>query len=261
MSTKETTRKNRRSSSSKEPRSKTSQAPSNDLAKQEKGRAVFREQDVPAQAKPGPRKLSKALAGSAVSQRSGKKVDGKKPVRRRSRTTKAQPGRNGRESEVPTGEPSGRIDQIGARIAAYLYSSLDSHARTNRLGRVTGPTRFDWGEIQSHELHPDIAYVSFDRWAPYRNVPMSLTWHVVPDLVVEILRDSRAVDEVETRLHDYFHAGVNRVWVVHPQDFKIVDYQSPSACRTLQFDECIDGGTLLQGFQLPLREVANGTRK
>jgi Uma2 family endonuclease len=100
-----------------------------------------------------------------------------------------------------------------------------------------------------------MAFVSFERWAPYRQVPSTLTWHVVPDLVVELLGDSEDEKQIQGRLDDYFKAGVRRAWMVHPGDFRILDYESPSECRTLKFDECIDGGSLLPGFQLPLTEL------
>ena len=63
-----------------------------------------------------------------------------------------------------------------------------------------------------------MAFVSFDRWAPYRQVPRTLTWHVVPDLVVEIVGESEEAEESDTRLNDYFRAGVTRVWVVHTHE-------------------------------------------
>ena len=94
-------------------------------------------------------------------------------------------------------------------------------------------------------------------------MPSNLTWHVVPDLVVDIVRESSEGSgaEAEAKLNDYFKAGVTRVWMVHPHELKILDYRSPSEYRTLQFDECIDGGTLLPDFQLPLREVKDQTSR
>jgi Uma2 family endonuclease len=114
---------------------------------------------------------------------------------------------------------------------------------------------FDWGGVESQSLSPHLAFVSVERWAPYRHVPSTLTWHVVPDLVVEVLTKSEDEKAVQGRLNDYFKAGVKRVWMVRPDEFRILDYESPSAHRTLKYDECIDGGTVLPGFRLPLSEL------
>ncbi len=159
------------------------------------------------------------------------------------------------KTDVKVKEQAPRIDQLAGRVASTLFSSLESYTKSHGLGRVAGPTRFDWGEVENQELSPDMTFVSFARWAPYRHVPRTLTWHVVPDLVVEIVRESEQTEEFGARLNDYFRAGVNRVWVVHTNEFRILDYQSPSEYRTLEHDQCIDGGALLPGFQLPLSEL------
>jgi Uma2 family endonuclease len=86
-------------------------------------------------------------------------------------------------------------------------------------------------------------------------VPTTLTWHVVPDLVVEFVTEDEKTEEFGTRLDDYFRAGVSRVWVVYP-DLRIFDYQSPSEYQILSREQSIDGGTMLPGFQLPIRELA-----
>jgi Uma2 family endonuclease len=143
-----------------------------------------------------------------------------------------------------------------ARVESALFRSLESFAQLHGLGRVAGTMKFDWGEIENHDLHPDIAFVSFTRWAPYRHVPKNLTWHVVPNLVVEIVRESRPTEDLGTRLSDYFKAGVDRVWVVHPRKLQILDYQSPSEYRTLKRDQTLDGGSLLPGFELTLTGLA-----
>ena len=118
-------------------------------------------------------------------------------------------------------EPRPQADRPAVRIASALHQALESFARSHELGHVTGETRFDWGEIENPDLHPDLAFVSFDRWAAYRHVPTALTWHVVPDLVVEVLDESEKTEEIGPRLSDYFRAGVNRIWVVDPRDLRV----------------------------------------
>jgi Uma2 family endonuclease len=153
------------------------------------------------------------------------------------------------QEQPETGQPQGRV-------ASRLHQSMESHATAHGLGRVVGETQFDWGEIDNQDLRPDLAFVSFDRWAQYRNVPKNLTWHVVPDLVVEIVRGAERSEALGSRLNDYFKAGVSRVWVVDPRKVRVLDYHSPSEFQTLKRDQSIDGGTLLPGFRLLVGELA-----
>jgi Uma2 family endonuclease len=100
-----------------------------------------------------------------------------------------------------------------------------------------------------------LAFVSFDRWAPYRHVPKDLTWHIVPDLVVEIVRESEQTEPISTWLDHYFRAGVHRVWVVYSNELEVHDHDSPDSARVIDRTETLDGGTILPGFQLALKAL------
>jgi Uma2 family endonuclease len=141
------------------------------------------------------------------------------------------------------------------QISHALFQALDGFVEAHELGRVMAQARFDWGEIEEPGLEPDMAFVSYERWADYRHVPTSLTWHVVPDLVVEVIRDSEQTTPVIRWLEAYFQAGVRRVWVVYPDRLKIHDHESVSSARVIDSNQSIDGGDLLPGFQLPLKDL------
>ena len=123
------------------------------------------------------------------------------------------------------------------------------------MGHVAQDALFDWGESTEQELHPDLAFVSFERWAPYRHVPTPHIWHVIPDLVVQVKRALEPADRVRSCLEGYFQAGVRRVWVVDPDKGKIHDHESPSSARALGRGQVIDGGEVLPGFEFPVGEV------
>jgi Uma2 family endonuclease len=141
------------------------------------------------------------------------------------------------------------------QIFLSLFEALDAHAKSQGIGHVAKDALFDWGESESQELNPDLAFVSFDRWAPYRHVPNDLTWHVVPDLVVQILRRSEQTEPISTWLDHYFHAGVNRVWVVYPDQLKIHDHASLASSRVIDRDQMLDGGSILPGFQMSVKAL------
>jgi Uma2 family endonuclease len=140
-------------------------------------------------------------------------------------------------------------------IVSSLFHALGTYASSHGLGRVAHRMRFDWGNSEHPDLRPELAFVSFDRWAVYRHVPKALTWHVVPDLVVEVVDGSDARGEFASRLHEYFEAGVGRVWAVDLHKSQIMDYESPTDSHTLKHDQAIDGGAILPGFRLSIDDL------
>jgi hypothetical protein len=163
-------------------------------------------------------------------------------------------GANGHESTARRRSPR---TESSTTMLKRLFEALELHATSSRLGHVAADAQFDWGEeIKSPELRPDLAFVSFDRWAAYRTIPQQLTWHVVPDLVVEIRRSSSHQAEERTRLEDYFRAGVGRVWIVDPAHVKIHDHDSPTSSHMIDRHHSIDGGDILPGFSYPVAQLA-----
>ena len=58
--------------------------------------------------------------------------------------------------------------------------------------------------------------------------------------------------EVQTKIDEYFEAGVSGVWVIYPKQKKIHIYASPTQIQVVQLGDELDGGDLLPGFRLPL---------
>jgi hypothetical protein len=140
-----------------------------------------------------------------------------------------------------------------------LFANLDAFARQHNHGQVVADQQFEWGlgeEVDTTGLNPDLAFVSYERWAPYRNVPRGHTWHVVPELVVEIVRESEHTLPIGSWLDAYFRSGVRRVWVVYPHQLKIHDYESLSTSRVIDRKDQLDGGDVLPGFRLAVRDLA-----
>ncbi len=169
----------------------------------------------------------------------------------------SRPGAKMSSGATPTGgtEPKTARSAKAEAIFLNLFERLEAHAESQGLGHVAKDAQFDWGEEVNEELRPDLAFVSFDRWAAYRHVPKDLTWHIVPDLVVEIVRGSEQTELISAWLDHYFRAGVNRVWVICPDQLKVHDHDSLASSRVLGRDQSLDGGHILPGFQMPVAEL------
>jgi Uma2 family endonuclease len=105
------------------------------------------------------------------------------------------------------------------RIVRNLLVSMQTHARTNRLGRAyCAPFDVVFGERTA--LEPDILFVSAAR----RGIIGPEYIVGAPDLVVEVLSpSSRAMDRV-TKFEQYALHGVSEYWVIDPDDEHVEVY-------------------------------------
>jgi Uma2 family endonuclease len=139
-----------------------------------------------------------------------------------------------------------------AEIAGILGGHLGIFARTHRLGRALIECLFRIDQAKDLQRRPDVAFVSDASWPVRRRVPDVAVWDIVPDLAIEIVSPSNTADQVQAKIHDYFAAGVTRVWVVYPRQQEVYVYESPAKIQVLQLGQDLDGGELIPGFRLPL---------
>jgi len=137
-------------------------------------------------------------------------------------------------------------------IASLLVEILGPFARANRLGRFFGEMLFRIDIGQDLQRRPDVAFVSHARWPYNRRVPDVPVWDMVPDLAIEVLSTSNTAFAVHRKIHDYFKAGVARVWVVYPEQAEVYIYSTPQQVQVVGIGQELDGGDLLPGFRLPV---------
>ena len=137
-------------------------------------------------------------------------------------------------------------------IASLLVEILGPFARANRLGRFFGEMLFRIDIGQDLQRRPDVAFVSHARWPYNRRVPDVPVWDMVPDLAIEVISPSNSASAVLRKVHDYFKAGVTRVWVVYPEQAEVYIYSTPKQVQVVGIGQELDGGDLLPGFRLPV---------
>lgn len=138
-------------------------------------------------------------------------------------------------------------------LASYLIVLLDAFVRPRNLGLVTAPdgtVRLWAGRVRI----PDLAFFSWDR-LPGRQRPTEPIPTLAPDLAVEILSAGNTDAEMASKRQDYFTAGVRLVWQIDPAVRTAQVYSSPDAVTTLGEVGTLDGGVVLPGFSLPLRQL------
>jgi Uma2 family endonuclease len=156
---------------------------------------------------------------------------------------------NGQVLEKP---PMGNFQVL---VGSILDQQLGNYARSHGLGRVASEMLFKLHPTGKSKRRPDVAFVSYGRWARDRKVGFEDGWDVIPDLAIEVISPSNRADEVISKIREYFQAGVLRVWVVYPIDRMVYIYDSPRKNIILGEGDELDGGDLLPGFRLSLTEL------
>jgi Uma2 family endonuclease len=146
-----------------------------------------------------------------------------------------------------------------AALSVWIASELLRHLASftvASIGRTVVEMLFHLPAPVERDRRPDLAVVSYERWAKHRAVPYSGgAWDVVPNLATEVVSPNDEVDELQEKIADYFRAGVQLVWVVHPAQQEIHVYQSRTQITVLTKADTLEGGTVAPGFRLPLAEL------
>jgi len=142
---------------------------------------------------------------------------------------------------------------IESLLAVAVSAALRAFVVPRNLGLVSGAD----GMLQLFPglvRIPDIAYVSWSR-LPEGRVPRESVPSLAPDLAVEVLSRSNTEAEMARKRREYFMAGVRLVWLVDFQNRRVQVYSGADLFETFGEDETLDGGDVLPGFTLPLREL------
>ena len=99
---------------------------------------------------------------------------------------------------------------------------------------------------------PDVAWVARER-IPTTGYAGSF-WRVAPDLVVEIVSPHDRPGAVRDKVKEYIAAGTRMVWVVDAQS-RSVSVHRPGSSSVVRADGALEGGEVLPGFRLPLRDL------
>jgi len=133
-----------------------------------------------------------------------------------------------------------------------LAASLLNHLTLHDLGKVVGAdgmVRLFPGLVRI----PDLAFISWKRFPRSKRERGEIPT-VAPDLVVEVLSKGNTKPEMARKLDEYFRAGVRLVWYVDPKRRTVRVYTSPDDSVVLSEDQHLDGGDVLPGFTLSIRD-------
>ena len=140
-----------------------------------------------------------------------------------------------------------------SEIACLIITALNNFVRPRKLGIVTGPDgtiRLFAGLVRM----PDVAFASWDRF-PGRKRPKVAIPNLAPELAVEVLSKSNTQAEMKRKLEEYFDAGVRAGLDGGPQEADRARAHVGRAVGLAQVGQSLDGGDVLPGFTLALKEL------
>lgn len=137
-----------------------------------------------------------------------------------------------------------------SQVAATILTEVKIHSKKHRLGFVTGADGSY--RVGRHRFIPDVAFVSKTR----QPVPSDQAYNPLPpDLAVEVQSPTDSKRKLRRKASRYLDAGTLLVWLVLLRSQTVEVYAPNQPVVTLGLDDVLDGGAVLPGFQLPVREI------
>jgi Uma2 family endonuclease len=136
--------------------------------------------------------------------------------------------------------------------AFYLGGLLFKYLETHDLGKMVGADgmmRLFPGLVRI----PDVAFISWARFPKGKRKRGEIPT-VAPDLIVEVLSKGNTPKEMARKLDEYFRVGARLVWYVDPKKRTVRVYTARDRSVLLREDQALDGGNVLPGFSLSIRD-------
>jgi Uma2 family endonuclease len=139
-----------------------------------------------------------------------------------------------------------------SRLAFVLIGYLNDYLKIHDLGiglDSCGLIRVTPAQLRM----PDVSFFSWSHF-PGRKLPVGQILNFVPDLAVEILSPSNTWEEMARKRREYFAGGAKLVWQADPATRSVEVFTAADVSTMLDENASLDGGTVLPGFTLPIRD-------
>jgi Uma2 family endonuclease len=163
-----------------------------------------------------------------------------------------QPENAGRHFELINGKIIEKMvaHPYPARVTMRIGGVLEGWLIRHDIGFLTSA---EGGYIVGESrCIPDIGFISYARLGELTDVDGYIP--VAPDLVVEVISPTDSARRVYDKIVNYLAAGT-MVWAVYPDEREISVYMPGKPVRTLTIDDTLDGGAVLPGFSVAIKDL------
>ncbi len=136
---------------------------------------------------------------------------------------------------------------VGGNIFGFVWT----FNRLHQLGYVSIETRHGMPDDDHNDLLPDVSFIS-DASRPLVEkgaVPR------MPDLAVEVKSPTNKLISLREKAAYYIANGTRIVWLVIPEKRLVEVYRPDMDVEVLDENDVLDGGDVLPGFTLPIRDI------
>lgn len=155
------------------------------------------------------------------------------------------------QGELRRMNPAGNVH---GRVTMSVAWRLAQHVDENRLGTVYAvETGFRISTDPDTVRAPDVASVSQARVEAAGEVEGF--WPEAPDLAIEVVSPGDSYTDVEEKVFAWLDAGTKMVVVVNPRQRSATVYKSQTDIIALAEADVMDGGDIVPGFELAVREI------
>lgn len=144
----------------------------------------------------------------------------------------------------------GESSPTNSVIAGRFIYFLNAFVIPKNLGFVTSPDggyKLTSGRVRQ----PDVAFISRARMPELPD-----RFRIAPDLAVEIVSPR---EDILKKAYEYFDAGTQLVWAVYAEVKTVIVFQLDDDGilhgQRLDIDDTLDGGDVLPGFSLPVKDI------
>ena len=132
--------------------------------------------------------------------------------------------------------------EISFRIANPVFLFCREHNLPYHVSGEAGAYKID-----EHVLVPDFAYKPTAMSKDYPD-PVAPLW------AVEVISPTDKAGEIRKK-REIYRAAQILLWEIYPEDQSVDVYVPDQPVRTFRIEEALDGGDVLPGFTLPVREL------
>ena len=148
----------------------------------------------------------------------------------------------------------GNSGALHGYISIVLSSALFAIVSSQKLG-VLFDSSTAFKMKNGNKRSPDISFFAKERLQGIEELPTSFL-DGAPDLAIEILSPGNTVEEINTKIWEYFENGTRLVWVVNPIQHYVLVYRSATEPdRLLKRGDFLDGEDVISGFTFPVADL------
>ena len=139
-------------------------------------------------------------------------------------------------------------------LALEFAAELRNFVKANKLGKVyAAETGFKLATNPDTVRAPDAAFICqarLDKVGPVQGY-----WPGAPDLALEVVSPNDLYTEVSEKVAEWLKAGSSMVVVINPRTKQVLVHAPAADVKVLELDDTLNGGEVVPGWQLPLREL------